>query len=78
MILLSSIVVGQGDFLRKHGNFSKIGEIQVLGDIAWHGPLILAFWVRRGSIVTHYQKNCGVSKVTGAIFSDQFLKNSIF
>ena len=50
----------------------------MLGDVVWHGPLVLAFWVRRGSILTHYEKNCGVSKLTGAIFSAQFLKNSIF
>ena len=49
----------------------------MLGDVVWHGPLVLAFWVRRGSILTHYEKNCGVSKFTGAIFSAQFLKNSI-
>ena len=50
----------------------------MLGDAAWHGPLVLAFWVRRGSILTHYEKNCGVSELTGAIFLAQFLKNSIF
>ena len=59
------------DFLKNRGNSER-------WEILLDAPLLLASWVHPGNTLMHYEKNCGLPKTIGAIFSGQFLKNTDF